>query len=337
MSTPDILFLGFCSRAEIDRSGARWNVLGLSSILQTYLLPSHLAPFIALSVNIQTLRGTGILHILDQDGVKGGEITIRGQHVEGAELAEEPPDTVTMHPGEAWTPVFMPNGDGIAVPKPGKFSVIQVKDGLEIPIGGFQVIHIEAPPLTADRIAAIRSDPRAAKSMRIQLGCKRCPATYRVYFGLDRDPKLEAEGWRWSPEIQDTEFKCTCGVGTVELRYVKSGLVALLGRPSEQTDLNIVPLYERSALQQVRDKFHDLLNSEPQEERIQRFITDNPILLHMFSAVNLIPKPSIGTKFAADFAILDARGRLGPDRDRASKHQTLETRRAPGAGVDPCI
>jgi hypothetical protein len=47
-----------------------------------------------------------------------------------------------------------------------------------------------------------------------------------------------------------------------------------------------------------------LLNSDPLEEILQRFIEHNPILLHRFPAQQLFFKPSILSRFNADFAIV---------------------------------
>jgi hypothetical protein len=52
------------------------------------------------------------------------------------------------------------------------------------------------------------------------------------------------------------------------------------------------------------DTFGRLLNSDPKEETIQKFIENNLIVLHQFSAERIIFKPAILTKYRADFGIL---------------------------------
>jgi vesicle coat complex subunit len=57
-------------------------------------------------------------------------------------------------------------------------------------------------------------------------------------------------------------------------------------------------------LLEIRRLFVQLLDRNPPEEEIQKFIQDNPVLLHQFPAERLFFKPAILTFFKADFAVL---------------------------------
>lgn len=321
MPTPDILFLGFCSRAEMDNDKTRWNVIGLSNHITTHIIPSYLPPLLAITVNFENIDEFIPLHILDEQGLAVGEINIQGELVEAetAVLSDETqPNSLSFRRGQAWTTLFVPYGPpGILITKPGLYSVVQLKDDKKLHIGGFQFEYVQVPPLTPERLEAIKSDPNASKSVRIKLACKQCSSDYRAYFGIQRNQKMENQGWLWAPDMVEPTFHCSCGATTIELSYLRSGLESLLGRStaeigkySSENELGLTPLYERSLLEKIRRNFLTLLNKNPPEEQIQRYITNNPILLHMFSAVKLISKPPISVKFNADFAILNARGDL---------------------------
>jgi hypothetical protein len=169
---------------------------------------------------------------------------------------------------------------------------------------------MQASPFSPERLAAIRSDPKATKIAQVTLGCKKCSATFKAYVGLDRSIKLDSEGWQWAPDIKVDEFVCECGSTKIDVSLIRGGLHAYIGHTAPSGQIDAVPLYERSVLQNIRNNFLALLQQEPAEEAIQRFIVDNPILLHQFAATKIIPKPQIGTKHRADFGILDSRGDL---------------------------
>lgn len=314
MQKLDVLFLGLCSRAQLQENRHSWNVIGLSSVIYTHILPSKLAPFLVFAVNTQSLQEQISLEVLDDNNLKIGYIKIQGEF-----RSESPSDQDLQNNNasswllalEEWMPVFLPTASvDFMVQKPGHYSIVQLKGGDKVCVGGFSVVPVTAPDLTPDRIKAIKSDPKASKFIRMELACRKCESKFRTYFGLERSKSMESEGWIWSPDIKEQEFQCNCGATKIDVSYINSGLSSLLGQARSDQTLDIIPYYERSALQQLRRKFFSLLDSSPPEETIQKFIEANPLLLHMFSAVRIIPKPSIGTKFKADFAILDSRGDL---------------------------
>jgi len=72
----------------------------------------------------------------------------------------------------------------------------------------------------------------------------------------------------------------------------------------------MVRLYEDSALAETCRKFVRLLDSEPDEEQVQKFLESNPVFFHTFTPIKLIPKPPILTEYKADFAVLNNRREL---------------------------
>jgi hypothetical protein len=184
---------------------------------------------------------------------------------------------------------------GVYLDKPG---------GDEVLLGKVHFLLANAAPLTADRIAAIRADPSALKSVRIELACKFCDAKCRAYSGIERSQEAEHEGWTWYEALPEL-YSCVCGKTIMSLVSIRKNLHGLLGHRSRMsTQVNYVPLYERSSLESIRHTFARLLNSTPKEEALQLFLEKNPILLHQFPATRLLSKPPILTMFKADFAVL---------------------------------
>jgi hypothetical protein len=63
-------------------------------------------------------------------------------------------------------------------------------------------------------------------------------------------------------------------------------------------------MYEKSSLELIYANFISLLQKNPKEEDLQKFIEANPVLLHQYPAKRLFTKPRILTRYTADFAIL---------------------------------
>ena len=63
-------------------------------------------------------------------------------------------------------------------------------------------------------------------------------------------------------------------------------------------------MYEQGAIRTLCQEFATLIQSNCPEERVQKFIEANPLLLHQFGAEQLFLKPPLLTHRNADFAIL---------------------------------
>lgn len=243
---------------------------------------------------------------------KGGEV---GKINVSTQAAEDPEASRTdLHdkssfiiPKEGWTAIFFPLGKSdIVIKEPGTYFVKLITDEGPVVIAQIQFALLNAIPLMQERIAAIRSDPSAIKAVRIEIGCKTCPSKFRTYAALEHNTKMEEEGYVWYENILD-EFKCECGLNTFNLRYYRKNLIALLGYPKSSTaeqNLSYIPLYEHSAIVNLRDSFARLIAANHKEEVLQKFIEDNPIILHQFPAEKILYKPPLLTFFNADFAIL---------------------------------
>jgi hypothetical protein len=172
-------------------------------------------------------------------------------------------------------------------------------------IGELYFVVVEPEPLTVERIAAIKSDPKASKAVRITIGCKKCPSQLKLYSALETSKSLEKEGFIVNTSAPD-EFTCECASTKIDAKILKRNLHALLGnRAREGEEMSYVKMYERSVLERIRSEFCKLLAGNPKEEKIQKFIEQNPVLLHQFvpsSDDRIVFKPKFSTKYIGDFA-----------------------------------
>jgi len=81
------------------------------------------------------------------------------------------------------------------------------------------------------------------------------------------------------------------------LQYITAHLLGL-----EDLNLRTAPSEVVNALESAIEQFVTLLDSEPLEEDLQKFLTKNPVLLHPFAA-SVEPKVKLGTEYVTDFVI----------------------------------
>jgi hypothetical protein len=313
------MFLGLADRAayvrDSDTNLFKWNVLGLRNVVLSNIFPLPLTGLqigFAISATAITPGSPLKFRIVDQAGNEVGTISLELQPPAGF-----PADSGIDQPGIALPmlntivlfALLCPDAPMLAL-EPGKFEVRHVMPHGEEVVGQIFFAVVDPPPLTPERIAAIRSDPTASKAARIEIGCKNCDSKCRVYSALDPIPKFEAEGWTWFEKLPD-RFACSCGKTDMALLYLKRNLHALLGANAAGSALTkFTPLYERGSLESVRSTFARLLDASPKEERLQQFLQNNPILLHQFAALRLFAKPPILTYFIADFALVTPKKEL---------------------------
>jgi hypothetical protein len=213
-----------------------------------------------------------------------------------------------------WLVVTQPL-DPLVIPRPGLLSVMfrSGPDEAEVSIGTITCAQAEPIPLTADRIAAIRADPEAAKQVRLVAGCKQCPAKLFVVAGLERPSALLPSNAVWYQEAPE-KWTCECGSSAVDLQSIRRNLHALLGThiPADQAEsaISFIRMYERSSLADLCADLGALLDDSPAEEEVQQFLAEHTVFFHRFSPVRIKPKAPILTKNRTDFAILDSRGML---------------------------
>jgi hypothetical protein len=219
------------------------------------------------------------------------------------------PDILVAVSGVAsWTMLLVPL-NGVVLNEPQTIEAFLVNEKNEISLGVLAFGLAGAPPLTPDRIAAIKSDPHAIKALHFQLGCKHCDTKLKVLAGLEKPKKIDKKDV-WYQDVPEF-FECGCGKTRIPLNILRTNMHALLGNKEIiPKNLSFIALYEQRAISQTSKELQDLINSNPKEELVQKFLSNNPIVFNFLSPSRLFEKPPILSKHQADFAILDSRGVL---------------------------
>jgi len=316
---PKAIFLGFCERANSVTLGnthlQKTNIVGLVQIVLSYIFPYRLDGWsMILAISKSQLGNPFVLQITNDSEKVIWNVNMdfkEGQ--EGSELQFQKGSVAIspLLPTEGWMPfIIQLKGLGLVIDNPGNYTVQLLSQEFSQNIGSFAVTPVDPPPLTTERINAIKSDPNAMKSLFSTILCKKCSSQIRSYAALEKTPKIEEEGWVWYEDLPAT-FSCQCGQTTADLGYIRRNLYGFLGQPKVgESALNFTPMYEKSSLRETRSKFERLLRTNPSEESLQLFINENPILLHQFPANNIFSKPPILTEYKTDFGILSPQKEL---------------------------
>jgi len=319
-TAPRIALLGLCERARYEYGDPPYlshiDILGLRKVVLAYIYPFDTSSlYLALAVYGIELSNPGAVVLRNRGGAQVFRIDIRttakvdissDKDLKNEDLTSG--ILVAVGDVPSWT-VFLVPLKGVVLNEPQILEAFLLTEDREIPLGMLSFGLAGAPPLSPDRVAAIKSDPRAVKAIRLVLGCKYCDSKLKIVAALERSEKKE-DDMVWYQDLGD-QFSCSCGKTNIALNILRSNMHALLG----QIDLNIKnlsfsTLYQRDAIDRISDDFLQLIKRNPKEEEIQQFLAGNPIVFHFLSPVRLFEKPPIHSKHQADFAILDSRGTL---------------------------
>lgn len=304
-----VIFLGIAERAAYVHDGNvnlfKWNVLGLKTVLGSFVYPFAFSDFfMGLAFSPVNPIGDRKLRLVDEQENEVGFINLSTKTGSPSDPEANLGKPLIMIPINNWSTAFLKiENSGFVIQKPGSYKMKCIVNSKENIIGELEFVLFEPVPLTEERIAAIKSNPKSAKIVRAELACKICSDKIKTYAALEKNEKLEGEGFVWYKNLSE-KFICSCGKTEIILETHRNNLHGLLGAVVQKNEnINLVPLYERGVLESIRTKFSNLLQSIPTEEQLQQFIKENPILLHQFPSVRLFSKPPI-MNFFADFAIL---------------------------------
>ena len=292
------------------------DILGLRKVVLPYIYPFDAsAQYLVLAVYGIELSNPGAVVLRSRDGnqifrvdiTASPEVNIadsKGIKANDSELGI----FVAVGDAPSWT-VFLAPLNGVVLSEPQTLEAFLSTNEGDIPLGVLAFGLAGAPPLTPDRIAAIKSDPRATKAVRLQLGCKHCDSKLKVFAALEK-PKKSDKDSIWYQDVPES-FECGCGKTRLTLNILRTNMHALLGkRDIDAKNLSFSALYEYRAIDQISKDLLHLVKTKPREEDVQQFLSKNPIVFHFLSPLRLYEKPPILSKHQADFAILDSRGTL---------------------------
>ncbi len=198
----------------------------------------------------------------------------------------------------------------LAISKPTVIKFDVEIDSVRTRLGEVNCIPVEPPPMSEEERRAIASRIGSAKSIIMELQCKECGEILRFYALLDPSeyPYREAEkkGATYIETLPDS-WKCKCGIMKLNLQYAKAGIHDIFRRPfgkGTQKELSFIPLYQQGHLRKVYNDFQSLITSNPEEETVQKFIENSPVIWAFLSPLKILHKPSVLTKKKADFGIM---------------------------------
>jgi hypothetical protein len=320
LTAPRIALLGICDRARYEHGNSPYlshiDILGLRKVVLAYIFPFDTSSlYLVLAVYGIELSNPGAVVLRNRDGAQVFRIditaTAKVNIASDSDLKNEDPDSgilVAVGDVPSWT-VFLAPLKGIVLNEPQILEAFLLTDERDVSLGMLSFGLAGAPLLTPDRIAAIKSDPRAIKAVRLNLGCKHCDSKLKVLAALQK-PEESEDDTIWYQDLPDS-FDCSCGKTNMSLDILRSNMHALLGRRDINVkNLSFSALYEHRAIDQISEGFLKLIKENPREEEIQKFLSKNPIVFHFLSPFRLFEKPPILSKHQADYAILDSRGTL---------------------------
>lgn len=329
MQPPQLIFLGHTekySSTKVIEGIEKLNLLGVSSIIASYIFPINITQ--GGFVFAAYLQGEQLpnyhVFIQDNEGLEVGNINFewmassQQQSQIESDYLPSPKNLISGAPTtlpkrtmfEGWNIFTTPCFPDFVFNQPGSYTFTVKHEGQIYPIGTLFISHVMSPPLTPEQIQAIKSQPSSIKAVRVRYECKFCKDGIGVYSSIERNVNKETAEWIWFSDIPEI-YKCKCGQFNPNLSYVKNYLYCLLGRKNSlKLGASIFETFERDHLNSIRRKFKELIDLDLKEEIFQKFIQDNPVLLHQFTPVSIWNKAPVLNRYKTDFAILTPTSQL---------------------------
>jgi len=319
LQVPRVAFLGVCDRfskvRNVDPNLSGLNVIGLRREVVSSIYPLPLGS-LGLVFAVYDAASTSELRIVGTAKSIGASfwINVGFRPYPAGQVPIDPmaPQELLISSELSWATFVMPFPETMKlIAAPDRFELCLEQDAEKIPVGTLDFLYAPALPLTEDRIAAIRSDPRASKYARMELGCQNCNAKINIYTGLEKSTEFQDQGVIWYREIAD-RFRCECGNTDIDLRFLRESFHSVLGErtSSREETISLTQLYEVGALETTADRFYRLLDRDPEEIEVQSFLEETPLLFHRFSPAKILKKAPLLNRYQTDFAILSRSGEL---------------------------
>lgn len=320
MNTPFVSFLGITNKISKHRNDNTkidsYSLLGLSNTIISQIYPLSLGNFsILISLHVESIKSPFKISGFSQ---KQGEIinikfdsfqkmNLQNSKIPEFALNQENFYTYNYNP---WILIPIKISQEVILNEPDLLSIKVITDDFsEFFIGSINFLFQQTPPLTQDRVAALKSNPNSIKELKMELGYKLCGSKLTIYSGLEKFGVGENEYWYSDlPE----RYSCNCNKTIFNLFYIKNGLHSLLMNEigDSSSICSSINQYEKNALISIYYSFKDLIDRDVNEEIIQKYLEQNPILFFFFSASRIINKAPIFQKFKTDFLILSRTGVL---------------------------
>lgn len=315
---PRVAFLGVCEQGRLaltpNPNVFHYDVIGLRTCVLSYIYPLVMDPFqCVIAAYDLAASPLGPIEFQNASGdlVYKIDITAAVEPEPGADPSAQlpgPVSVVALQAVPSWTVLLLPLRSLIVVESQ-ILSVHYVEQGTDHNLGQLVFGTIRVAALSEERIAALKSDPTAAKTAVLVMACKLCGDRLPIYASLEKK-NSPPEGATWYQDVPD-EFRCKCGSTVFPLSLIRQNMHALLGaRTVPIGSVSFTDMYEKRALEEVSRNFVALLEGSPTEETVQQFLAANTVFFHPWSPQRIFTKPPILTRFKADFGLLDGKGTL---------------------------
>jgi hypothetical protein len=315
---PPIAFLGVCDRAAHmvqPPSIVRYNFQGVSNYIFSIVFPMNLKDLYFLFSIYDPSHSEGKkINVIDSKNqrIMSINITTNETNNTSKEKLKESKKHFTIPINNFPHSIIFPYKVDIdaVIRKPTTLKIYLETSTANLPIGCVGLHYAKAQPFTTEYKEAIRSNPFAAKDVRMLIKCNLCGSEIKPYVSLDPVKELEHEGNVWFQSLP-SYFKCKCEKTKINLNYIRENMHALLGNVKRSSsNVSFTSLYDEDALQDICHRFKQLIDSNPLEERVQKFIEKNQVILQTFSPERLFFKKPILTFFETDFCIVNSKKEL---------------------------
>ncbi len=298
---PRVAFLGVYHAATTNGQPPlhSTSLLGLSYVIPSFIFPIPIAGMnLFLAVYDPHLFGGARLRLLRPNG----------EEVFRADIATESAFAAVANAlkGQAgWMMFGSPVTTEQLIFEPGTYPVMLSDGTREQRVGAITYVSLQAPPLTAEEVEAIKLNPRALTGVQWRVHCRHCQNTLKAYVAIERNAEVEADGYVWNRDLP-LEWVCSCKKTRVPLGPVRDNLHGFLRGTVEQLPagmLDIGALHRLAAIEAMCAEFFALLNRNPSEEEVHAFLREHELFFHLFSPVRVMNKARILARQNCDFAV----------------------------------
>jgi hypothetical protein len=315
------IFLGIAPRAQ--RRGFAIDVIGLSHVMDAIIYPMQLEPLLMVfavpalkdfAKVAERILFTNTVVPSEQAWVDLKQLEPLQMPVGAAAPQRSSPDTFNI---PLITEIISPAFQLVAIQcppllirQPTKVRVDWIIDGETSEVGEFVCAFRKPVAISQEELRALKGRPGALRSICLRLECKVCADCIELSADLDpSDPpaarRPDALMIHDAPDV----WRCGCGKTEVPTIFAKQALPTLFREPAlvpGKMNFSFTRHYEADGLLTVFQSFQQLINSDPPEEDVQKFLEQCPIFWHFLSPQRILYKPAILTKKRADFAILNS-------------------------------
>lgn len=331
-------FLGLSKRAA--RRGLEWDLLGISNVVLFPFLPQSLSGLqCVLGITRHALASGELqkLRIVFTDENKPSNHAWSDQNFGQVSLEPAAPQvsvdrtgfSIPTLPSSGGTTslgmqmlasredlnsleLFPITAPPLVMAQPGRVFVDIELNGIRYRRGEVICAIVPPAPMLESERRAIASRPGARNEVAMSLGCKKCQSSVAYFCQLDptAPPSKKRLPQAISLHLAPSRWTCKCGETDIDLTFLKQGLHDLFRRPipaaAQDSPISFSPLYERGRIQDILADYDQLIETATDEEQVQKYLEEHPILWAFLSPTKILHKPAVLTRKKADFGLLTA-------------------------------